>query len=509
MASRVLGLVRDQVLAFLFGAGNQMDAFNVAFRIPSLLRDLFAEGAMSAAFVPAFTHRLVKEGRQEAWRLGNEVMNALVLFAAAVVVAGIVAAEPLVQLFAGDFQAVPGKIALTTLLTRVLWPFLALISVAAALMGMLNALGRFFVPALSPAMFNVATIAGAFLVVPFMPALGLPPIMGIALAALAGGVGQVALQWVALRGEGFHYRPVLDLSDPGLKEVLAMMVPGVFGLAAVQVNLLTNTLLATGEGTGAVSWLNYAFRVLYLPIGLVGVSIATAALPAISLHAVDKNPDALRRTFSSAMRTMLMLSVPASAGLMVLAAPIVDVLFRHGSFTQADAAATAAAVTCYAPGLVGYSTVRLAVPTFYALGNSRTPVVAATVSIALNAALNVSLVRIIGYRGLALGTAVASLVHAAILLALLRHATSGLDGRRVSIAAGKIAAASILMAASVAAADSLFGNWVGETRPVAARAAVVAADIAVGFVSLGLAAQVLRVSEFREAMTLVRSKIGV
>lgn len=508
MASRVLGLVRDQVLAFLFGAGSQMDAFNVAFRIPSLLRDLFAEGAMSAAFVPAFTRRLVSGGRIQAWHLGNQVINLLIVLSGAVVVTGIVAAGPLVRLFAGDFAEVPGKIELTVALTRVLFPFLTLVSVAAALMGMLNALNRFFVPALSPAMFNVATIASAFLIVPFMPSLGLSPIMGIALGGLAGGFGQVALQWAALRKEGFRYSPTLDPADPGLREVLGMMGPGLLGLAAVQINLLVNTVLATAEGTGAVSWLNFAFRLMYLPIGLIGVSIATAALPSISRHAVSEDPAGLRRTFSSAMRTMLMLSVPATAGLMVLATPIVDLLFRHGSFTAADAAATAAAVACYAPGLVGYSTVRLAVPTFYALGNSRTPAAVSTATVLLNLVLNVVLVGHLGYLGLAVGTAAAALVHATVLLMFLARLTGGLDGRRIAVSGVKIAVASLLMAAAVAAVHHYLAGLIPVTRPPLARAGVVAADILAGFLTLGLSAHLLRIGEFAEAIRMVRSRLA-
>src|SRR3954463_4254741 len=210
LASRVLGLLRDQVLAALFGAGNDMDAFVVAFRIPNLVRDLFAEGAMSAAFVPAFTRELTSEGKDAAWRLGNNVLNALLLTTGALVLAGIVFARPLIEVYAGDFARVPGKLELTVQLTRVMLPFLSMVAAAAAVMGMLNSLHHYFVPALAPAMFNVATIVGAIVLVPLMPALGLPPIMAVAIAGLAGGVGQVAIQWPALRREGFRYRLTVD-----------------------------------------------------------------------------------------------------------------------------------------------------------------------------------------------------------------------------------------------------------------------------------------------------------
>jgi len=198
LASRVLGLVRDQVLAAVFGAGNEMDAFLVAFRIPNLVRDLFTEGAMSAAFVPTFTRQLTRRGKADAWRLGSNVITALIIITGLLVALGVVFARPLVSAYAGDYRAVPGKLELTIELTRVMLPFLTLAAVAAALMGMLNSLHHYFVPALSPAMFNVVTIACALWLVPLMPALGLPRIMAVAIAAILGGVGQVAVQWFPL-----------------------------------------------------------------------------------------------------------------------------------------------------------------------------------------------------------------------------------------------------------------------------------------------------------------------
>jgi putative peptidoglycan lipid II flippase len=506
MTSRILGLVREQVLAFLFGAGNEMDAFNVAFRIPNLFRDLFAEGALSAAFVPAFTRRLTLGGRNQAWRLGNYVVNALLAITLALVVLGVVFARPLVMLFASDYAVVPGKIDLTVDLARVIFPFLTLVALAAACMGMLNSLQRFFLPALSPVMFNVATIACAVALVPAMPLLHLPRIMAIAIGALIGGVGQVALQWPALGREGFRYRPALDLRDEGLHQVLVLMGPGLVGLAAVQINLFVNTVLATGQGTGAVSWLNYAFRLMYMPIGLFGVSIATAALPVLSRQAAQGEVAGMRQTVSSGLRMMLMLNVPATAGLIALAWPIIALLFQHGSFTRADTSATAIALACYAPGLVGYSAVRLAVPAFYALHDSRTPVVVSVATMLLNAALNIALVRVVGYPGLALGTAVASLFNAALLLWLLRAPLDGLDGRRIATSLVKILVASVVMGLVAWQANAVLTIMVaGET--LVARLIRVSSDIALALVVLVVAARALRISEFTEALLTVRRRI--
>lgn len=495
LVSRVLGLVRDQTLAYLFGAGNAMDAFNVAFRIPNLVRDLFAEGAMTAAFVPTFTKRLTIDGRERAWNLGNAVLNALGLVTGVLVVAGIVGAEPLTALFAASYAGVPGKLELTVFLTRLMLPFLTLVALAAVVMGMLNSLERFFVPALSPAMFNVAMIASAVLLVPLMPALGFPAITAIAVGVVAGGLGQLALQWPALRREGFRYEAHLDLKDPGLREILTLMGPGTIGLAATQVNLFVNTVLATGEGTGAVSWLNYAFRLMYLPIGLFGVSIATAALPSLARDAARDQLVGMRETVSRGLRLMMMLNVPAAVGLMVLASPIVRLIFERGRFTAEDTAATAAALLCYAPGLLGYSAVKIAVPGFYALHDARTPVTISIASMAVNVSLNLMLVRVMGYRGLALGTAVAAIFNATTLLWLLRRRLGGFDDRRLAVALGKIGTAAGGMGLAVWLVDgALQASW--PTASFWGQSLHLLASIGSGIVSLAIAARLLGIQEF-------------
>jgi putative peptidoglycan lipid II flippase len=506
MASRVLGLVREQVLAFLFGAGREMDAFNVAFRLPNLLRDLFAEGAMSAAFVPAFTRELTSGGRAAAWRLGNQVINALIVVTGCFAVAGILVARPLVELAAADFSDIPGKLELTVSLTRVLFPFLVLVAVAAVCMGMLNSLSRFFVPALSPAMFNVASIALTVALVPVMPLIGLPRIMAVAIAALTGGLAQIAVQWPPLRREGFRYRPALDPHDRRLGSILMLTGPGLVGLAAVQINLIVNTVLATGEGEGAVSWLNYAFRLIYMPIGLFGVSIATAALPSLARDAARGETASMRRTLSGGIRMMLMLNVPATAGLMVLALPIVSLLFEHGSFGAADAAATASALVWYAPGLVGYSLVRLAVPTFYSQHDSRTAILVSVFAVGLNLVLNVALVRVLGYRGLAMGTSLAALAHALVLFWILRTRTGGLEGSRIAMTAAKISIATAVMAAAAWASDAALARLVA--ADLVSRLLRVGLDIGIALLVLAGAAHLLRIHEFREALRAVRARLS-
>jgi putative peptidoglycan lipid II flippase len=385
-------------------------------------------------------------------------------------------------------------------------PFLVLTALAAAVMGMLNSLHRFFIPALSPAMFNVTTILCALFLVPVMPRAGLPAITAIAIGTLLGGVAQLGLQWPALRREGFAYRPVLDWHDDGLRRVLVLMGPGTIGLAATQVNVFVNTVLATGEGTGAVSWLNYAFRLMYLPIGLFGISIATATLPAVSRHAAGSDTSGVRRTVADGLLLMLMMNVPATIGLVVLAVPIVRLIFERSAFTAVDTAATAAALQYYAVGLVGYSIVRIASPVFYALGQNRTPVTVSVITVLVNAALNIALVRVMGYRGLALGTSLAALFNAACLMFLLRRRLDGIEGARVAGSFLRIALASVLMGGAAAAADAAGGRWMPGDGLVPQMARVAFA-IGAAVVVLAASAHLLRIPEFNSGVAMVARRL--
>jgi putative peptidoglycan lipid II flippase len=507
MTSRILGLVRDQVLAFYFGTSDVMDAYRVAFKIPNLFRDLFAEGAMSAAFVPTFTRHVAEDGKPAGWRLGNNVINALIVVTGALVLLGILFATPLVTLLAGKYALVTledgtNKLALTITLARIMLPTLTLIAVAAGVMGMLNSLRHYFIPALSPAMFNVVTIVIATLV-PMAPVLGIrQPIVLIAIATVLGGVAQLALQWPTLRREGYRYQPAVDWKDPGLRRVLMLMGPGTIGLAATQLNVVVNAYLATREGTGAVSALEYAFRIMYLPIGLFGVSIATAVLPAVSRHVVEKDTPASRTAIADGLSLMLMMNIPATVGLMVLSVPIVRVIFEHGRFTAQSTANTAAALRLYAIGLVAYSVVRIASPTFYALGKNRVPVIVSMLTVVVNASLNVMLVRAMGFTGLALGTSIAATFNAVVLLVLLHRSLGGLNERRIFSSLARVIAASAAMGLAAFAVDA----WSAQALPgdsIGAQIVRVVLSMAAAIATLAAAAWVLRIREFNEGMALV------
>ena len=510
LASRLLGVAREQALALVFGASAspQMDAYNVAFRIPNLLRDLFAEGAMTAAFVPAFSRALAAEGKEAAWRIGNLVMNALLLITGVLVLLGIVFAPDITLALTDErFTSREGAVPLTVKLTRIMLPFLSTLAVAAAMMGMLNSLRQFFIPSLSPAMFNVASILAVFALVPLMRGFGQEDIVAIAIGTLLGGMGQIALQWPALRRAGFRYQPIISFKDPTVREILRLMAPAVLGLAAVQINVVVNTHLATGQEQGAVSWLQYAFRLMYLPIGIFGVSIATASLPDISRQAAAADLAAVRSTVSRGLRMMLMLNVPATVGLMVLAEPIVAMIYQRGAFNSYDTANTAAALMFYAPGLLGYSAVKIASPTFYSMGNSRTPVTVSVLSVLANLGMNLWLVQVLGFRGLALGTAIAAAFNALTLLWLLRRRLGGLDGRVLGIAVLKISAASAVMGG----AAYLSAAWLSTALPgngELVRAARVFLPIGIALLALAASAQLLRIEEFKTATSRVLSRVS-
>jgi putative peptidoglycan lipid II flippase len=506
IASRILGLAREQVMAYYFGAGDANDAFRVASRLPNLIRDLFAEGAMSAAFVPTFTRVVSVHGRERSWRLANSMINALLIITGLIALLGILFAGPLVRFYAPQFAEVPGKIELTTYLARIVFPFLTLVAVAAVMMGMLNSLGHFFVPALSPAMFNVAGIGMALTLIPFADQLGVQPITIVAIATLVGGIGQLAIQWPPLRREGFRYRPVLDFKDEGLRRALLLMGPGTLGMAATQINVFVNTQLATGQGTGAVSWLDFAFRLMYLPIGLFGVSIATAATPVISRMVAEQNYGQIRSTLAQGLGLMFFLNLPATIGLMVLARPIIAVIFEHGEFTPSDTVATAAALQLYAIGLIGYSVVRIISPTFYAIGRSRVPVTVSALSVVVNVAINVTLVGYIGYRGLALGTSITAIINASVQLWLLRRELHGIEGARIATSFARVAIASAVMGAVTWGADAaIVGMMPGESLLIQIVRLLI--TISISLAALAGVAQLLRIREFAAARDLVIGRL--
>lgn len=443
LLSRLLGVVREQVFAALLGAGFYADAFNAAFRIPNLLRDLFAEGALSAAFVPTYT-RALKEGEGRAQRLASRLMTLLAAALGILVVLGLVFAEPLVRLLAPGFEEVPGKLEATVRLTRVMLPFLPLVSFAAVAMGMLNARERYGTPAAAPVMFNLVTIGWAVL----LWRMGYGPAQvatGWAVGTVLGGAAQFLIQVPGLRKEGWRFHPEWAPGDPEIKAIGRLMGPATVGLAAVQVNIFVSTIFASGE-PGAVSWLQYAFRILYLPIGVFGVALGTIATTGLARRAAEGDMEGMRDTLRRAVTAVCFLTIPATVGLYVLGVPIVRLLFERGRFSPADTLATAAALAWYSIGLVAYTGVKVVAPAFYALGTPRVPLAASASAVLTNLVVIGALHGRFGYRAIALGTALGSLVNAAVLVGVFQARVGGLATRGVASRLARMFVAAAVMA---------------------------------------------------------------
>jgi putative peptidoglycan lipid II flippase len=500
MTSRVLGLVREQVMAAWFGAGLATDAFNVAFRIPNLLRDLFAEGAMSSAFVPKFMEVQARRGSEAALEFGRRLLLSLVVFLSALCLIGGLAAPWLVAVFAPGFASIPGKVELTVALTRVMLPFLPLIAAAAVCMAMLNARGRFLVPALAPALQNLLMVGAGLALIPACLAVGWPAIAAMAIGVVIGGLGQLAWQLAPLFALGFRWRWEPPSIDPDVRRVAAAMVPATIGLAATQLNLFVSTVLASLLPQGSVSWLWYAFRLMQLPIGVFGVALGTVSLPSLSRAAVAGDMTAVKTTLSATLRLVLLLTLPAAVWLAVAAHAVIALLYQHGRFTEPDTAATAGALVMYCVGLPAFAAVGVLTRTFYALGDTRTPVRASFVAVAANLALNLTLMGPLAHWGLALATSLTSIVNLLQLAFGLRRKLGDLDGRRVLSTLARVAASSAIGGAAAAAALLPLAG----TSSLSGRVlAVLAAGLA-GLVVTVVAMKLLRVSELATVEDLAR-----
>jgi len=514
MASRVLGLVRDQVFAVLFGAGLQYDAFLTAFRIPNLLRDLFAEGALSAAFVTTFTQVQQLKGEQEAFRLSNRVATLLIIVLSFVCIGGWIFAPSIVYLLAPGFFDVPGKAELTIQLTRIMIPFLLLIALAAKAMGILNARNVFAIPAIAPVFFNLGSIlAGLFLGFSVGRFLGLSPIEGMAFGTLVGGFLQFAVQWPSLRRAGFRYRPMLSFTDPGVRQIIRLMGPAIIGTAAVQINVFVNTNFASAIidpatgiiANGPVSWLNYAFRFMQFPIGVFGVAVATATLPTLSRNTNQLDYGVFRRTLTHSLTLVFLLCIPSAVGLAVLGRPIIALIFEHGKFTSFDTVQTANALAAYAIGLAGYGAIKVVSPAFYALNDARTPMLISLFSIAVNYVMNSLLVARFGHVGLAFSTSTVALVNFLLLALFMRRRLQRLGGRRLGSTILRICAASVPMALVAWSIHSFTDTlpWRGLTIDFIR----VVCAIALATLTFYASCRLLRVEELNEAVGAIASKL--
>ena len=447
LCSRLLGLVREVAFAAYFGGGPLMDAFKVAFKIPNLLRDLFAEGALSVAFVTTFTKKFTLEGEDAAWQLGNKVATLAAVFMSAVTLIGIVAAPWLVLLMAKGFT--PAQMVLTIWLTRLMFPFILLVSLSALVMGMLNARRIFFWPAMASSFFNLGSIISGVVLARWLdPHFGARSLTGLAIGTLIGGVLQLVVQFPSLWKLGYKYRPDFGWKDPGVKQVLSLMGPAVIAASAVQVNVMVNTTFASHLQQGSISWLEWAFRLMQLPIGLFGVAVATITLPQISSDAALDALDAFRTNLARGMRLAFALTIPCTVGLAVLAEPIISLIYQRRNFDLEDTLGTAGALRYYVIGLAAYAGIKVIAPAFYSLNMRTIPMMVSFFSIILNFGLNWMLTYQmgLGVRGLALSTGLVAMCNFGLLYGILWKRLGRLEGKAMVVTLGKLAAGGGILA---------------------------------------------------------------
>jgi putative peptidoglycan lipid II flippase len=498
--SRILGFIRDIVLAQLFGASASADAFYVAYRIPNLLRELFAEGSMSSAFIPVFTEYHTLRSKGETWELASAAFTTLVTIVTIVTILGIFAAPGIVWLLAPGFHGEAAKLAMTTLLTQVMFPYLFFVSLAALAMGILNSLRAFAWPALSPVFFNVCIIIFALGVSPLSD----EPILAVAVGVVVGGLAQFLVQLPAIHKRGMLFSWRFQPGHPGVHQMGLLILPTLLGLSVTQINITVNTILAS-HFSGGPTYLFYGMRLIQFPLGIFGVALATAILPTLSAQAARKDWENLRSTVNYGFRMILFIMLPAMTGLIFLREPVIHLFFEHGAFSAQDTAATAGVLLAFAIGLWAFAGFRILATCFYSLQDTKTPTIAALMGVGTNLAFAIVLMKPLEYRGLALATALAAMVNCGILLTILTRRLGGLNG----MALGKSLARTVLALVPVAIAS----YWVAELEVWHREGEWIAKTVML-FVGIGLSATgyfgvhaLLRSEELETSWSIIKNKL--
>jgi putative peptidoglycan lipid II flippase len=434
LASRVLGFIRDMAIAWLFGAGLAADAFFAAFRLPSTFRELLGEGALSAAFIPTFARTAAREGRAAAWELASRVLGTLAVVLAAVTVLGMLFAPELAALLTPGFAKSPEKLRLTATLLRVMFPYLFLVGLSALFMAILNSLGHFLTPALAPTMLNLVMITAALGIAPQTA----QPALWLGAAVVAGGLGQLLIQIPPALARGWPGSVRVAPGDPGVREIARLMLPGVGGLAVTQVNVFVGMVLASYLAEGSLAAMQYAFRLVQFPIGVVGVAIGTAALPVLAAAAAREDAGEMRASLAESLRLALFLALPAMAGLIAFRVPIIHVLLERGAFDRSATLLAADVLAGYAVGLGFYVANRILAPAFYALRDTTTPVLTSSVSVLVNILVSLLLMGPLGAVGLAAATAAASAGNCLLLCLCLRRRLGRLGLSAIAGSVGRI-----------------------------------------------------------------------
>lgn len=541
MFSRVLGLVRETIFAKYFGAGFLYDAFIVGFRIPNLLRDLFAEGALSAAFVKVFTDYQLKNSEKEAWRLASLIFNGLAVILSVICIAGIFLSPLFVKLITYNYLGDPNhyyppeKAALATLLMQIMFPFILLVALAALAMGVLNTKGRFGIPASASTAFNIASIVfgiglaywlsgGAWeksvdkIVVPSDAAQW--AIIGMSIGTLIGGAAQLLIQIPSLFKVGFRFSLSLSFRDEGVRRVMRLMGPAIIGTGAIQVKVLVDTIVASGIDGGA-SWLSYAFRLMQFPIGVFGVAIGTAAIPALSRLASEDNIVKFRSTLSDAIKLVSLLAIPSGCGLIVLSEPIIALIYQRGEFTAFDTNMTAWALIAYSVGLAAYAAIKVVSPAFYALDDGKTPMYISLASILVHVPASFGMMQLLstvgvsperpngfGHAGVALATSIVATVNLVALMWYMRRKIKRINARDIIAALVKISIASLVMSAVAYGSYLLLTNYFVGDKHLWVRLVEAFVPMAFAGIAFLLAAKLLRIEQLEQLIGTVRKKLA-
>lgn len=540
MFSRVLGLVRETIFARYFGAGFLYDAFIVGFRIPNLLRDLFAEGALSAAFVKVFTDYQLKSSEKDAWRLASLIFNGLAVVLSIICIAGIFLSPVFVKIITYNYLGDPNhyyppeKAALATTLMQIMFPFILLVALAALAMGVLNTKGRFGIPASASTAFNVVSIVFGLGLAFWLSGgqwersvdkIAVPSdaaqwaIIGMSIGTLLGGAAQLLLQVPSLFKVGFRFSLRLSFRDEGVRRVMRLMGPAIIGTGAIQIKVLVDTIVASGIDGGA-SWLSYAFRLMQFPIGVFGVAIGTAAIPTLSRLASEENAVKFRSTLSDAIKLVFLLAVPSACGLIVLGQPIISLIYERGEFTALDTNMTAWALTAYSVGLAAYAAIKVLSPAFYALDDAKTPMYISLASILVHVPTSFGMMQLLarvgispdrpngfGHVGVALATSIVAGVNFLALGYFMRRRIKRINGWDIMSSLVRIIVASAAMSAAAYTAYYLLTNYFGN-KALSVRLMEALVPIALGGVVFILAAKLLRIRELEQMYGALTRKLA-
>lgn len=504
LLSRILGLVREIIFADLFGANFITDAFRVAHAIPYTLRRLLGEGAMSAFLVPVFTEIRNKEGEQAAKEFANTVFTVFSLLVVGIIAIYIAIAPGIIYLMAPGLAQNPQAFDLAVFLSRLMIPYMLLMMSSALSMGILNSYRHFFSPAMAPVVMNLAVIIALLYLCPRMGDTTYMQIQGMAYGILAGGILQVLIQFPALIKRGFIYRPRFNICHPGIKRMLILMGPAVFVIGVVRFNILMDTLMSSFLGEGNISYLSYGERLLQFPLGALGFGISTAILPLLSQYCAEKNDAKYKETLNFAFRLVLVLCIPATLGLAVLASPTVRLIYQHGQFTATDTLYTTQVLLAFVVGLVGFVGIQVVVPAFYSKQDTKTPLKAAVVGLVANLFFNLTLMFPLGIAGIALSTSLATYINLIILLWLLRRKVGLLGLRGISRTGIKVTLASLPMAGVAYGLWWYLDRLLGRSN--SAQVVVISVVIVMAVGVYIAVAKLLRVEEIDEALGIVKRK---